>query len=123
MTFIPPAPALQELKSLFTKSVSVLTNEEANEKDYFERCKILYRDLGKLDDDRRGQIVSCIKRYDTISASTIESAEFVINLASDLIPKLAKLRNYEVLGSASDIPGTLTRLGLIWDVKSDSPTS
>jgi len=93
MLFILPAPALQELKSLFTKSANVLTNEEANEKDYFERYKILYRDLGKIDDDRRGQIVSYIKRYGTISASIIELAEFVRNLASDLIPKLTKLRN------------------------------
>lgn len=91
--FVPPVSALKELASLFTQCAGVLINEEANEKNYFERCRILYHNLDRFADGKRKQIVSFIKRYGTISAQPIELAEFVGDLARDLIPKLAELGN------------------------------
>lgn len=89
--FAPPASALKELASMFTQCADVLTNKEANEKNYFERCKILYYNLDKFADGQREQIVSFIKRYGTISAQPVELAEFARDLVKDLIPKLVEL--------------------------------
>ncbi len=94
MPFVPPASAVKELASLFVRCASVLTTDEANEKNFFERCKILFRNLDKLTNNTaREQVVSFVRRYGTISAQPIELAEFMRDLAKNLMPKLATLRN------------------------------
>jgi len=94
MPFVPPASAVKELASLFTRCASILAADEANEKNFFERCKILFRNLDKLTNNTaREQVVSFVQRYGTISAQPIELAEFVRDLAKNLMPKLATLRN------------------------------
>ena len=86
--------AVKELVSLFARCASILTADEANEKNFFERCKILFRNLDKLTNNTaREQVVSFVRRYGTISAQPIELAEFVRDLAKNLMPKLATLRN------------------------------
>jgi len=93
IAFNPPDSALKELASLFTRCADLLINEEAKEKNYFERCRILYHNLNRFTDNRRGQIVSFIERHGTISTQPIELAEFMRDFTGDLIPKLARLRN------------------------------
>lgn len=94
MPFAPPASAVKELSPLFARCASILATDEANEKNFFERCKILFRNLDKLTNNTaRGQVVSFVQRYGTISAQPIELAEFVQDLAKNLMPKLAALRN------------------------------
>jgi len=92
MPFVPPACAVKELASLFARCASILAADEANEKNFFERCKILFRNLDKLTNNAtRKQVVSFVQRYGTISAQPIELAEFVRDLAKNLMPKLATL--------------------------------
>ena len=94
MPFVRPASAVKEVESLFVRRASILTADEANERNFFERCKILFRNLDKLTNNTaRGQLVSFVQRYGTISAQPIELAEFVRDLAKNLMPKLAALRN------------------------------
>ena len=94
MPFVPPASALKEVESLFARCASILEADEANEKNFFERCKILFRNLDKLKNNTvRRRVVSFVQRYGTTSAQVIELAEFVRDLAKDLMPKLATLRN------------------------------
>ena len=53
-----------------------------------------FRNLDKLKDNGvRKQIVSFVQRYGTTSAQLIELAKFVRDLAKNLMPKLAALRN------------------------------
>lgn len=94
MPFAPPPSAMKELASLFTQCASILTADESNEKNFFERCKILFRNLDKLTNNKaRKQVVSFVQRYGTISAQPIKLAEFVRDLAKNLMPKLAALPN------------------------------
>ncbi len=94
MPFVPPASALKEVESLFARCASILTADEANEKNFFERSKILFRNLDKLRNNAvRKQILSFIQRYGTTSAQLIELAKFVRDLAKNLMPKLTALPN------------------------------
>lgn len=89
--FVPPSSALKELDSLFTQCANVLNPEEAGENNYFERCRILYDNLDKFCDQRRGQIVSFFERYGAISAEPVALAEFVRDLVKDFVPRLTGL--------------------------------
>jgi len=91
--FTPSTSTLNELNRLFAQCAQTLKDQEAEEKNYFERCKILYHNLNKFTDNKRKEIVSFIKRYGTISAQPVKLAEFIKDMAKDLIPKLAKLRD------------------------------
>ncbi len=63
------ASAVKELASLFAQCDSILAADEANEKNFFERCKILFRNLDNLiNNATMKQVISFGQRYGTISA-------------------------------------------------------
>jgi len=91
MPLVPSNSAVTRLSSLFAQCASIFTGDEANEGNFFERCKILFRNRDKLTNNQRSQVVSFVEKYGTISAQSIDLAEFAQDLAGYVIPKLANL--------------------------------
>ena len=91
MPLVPSNSAVTRLSSLFAQCASIFTGDEANEGNFFERYKILFHNRDKLTNNLREQVVSFVRKYGTISAQSIDLAEFAQNLAGYLIPKLANL--------------------------------
>jgi len=92
MSLSPPESAIKELDKLFSQYSENLTNEEANEINFYERCGILYRNLDKFTGDQRAKIVAFIQKYGTISANPPDIAEFIKDLVGELIPNIASFK-------------------------------
>jgi len=87
--FVPPESAVKELNTLFNQCAENLPGKEATEKNFFERCRILYHDLNILPSNQKSKVKSFIEKYGTISAKPIHMVEYIKDLVKELIPKLA----------------------------------
>lgn len=91
MPFSPPELAIKEINTLFSQCTTNLITEEATEVNFYERCRILYRNLDKFTGTQRAIIISFIERYGTISAQPVDIAEYVRDLVREFMPKLSKI--------------------------------
>lgn len=88
-SFVPPESVVEELNTLFNKCAENLSEKEAIEKNFFERCRILYQNLDDLPDNQKPNVKSFIGKYGTISDKPIHMVEYIRDLVKELIPKLA----------------------------------
>lgn len=87
--FVPPKSAVEELNTLFNQCAENLSEKEATEKNFFERCRILYQNLDDLPDNQKPNVKSFIGKYGTISDKPIHMVEYIRDLVKELMPKLA----------------------------------
>ncbi len=79
---------MKELDSLFQQCVDPLSPDEAQETNFYERCRILNSQQHKLVGDMRRRAVAFIKKHGAQSADLGEVVDFVVELAEELLPKL-----------------------------------
>ena len=88
-----PEAAIRELNGLFSQCANELTEDESKEQNLVERCKILSTNLDRFQDARRGRIVSFIGRFGTVSDTPVNMVQFLRDLAAEILPKLAELKD------------------------------
>ena len=86
-----PAAAKTQIDTLFAKCAACLTAEEANEGNVWERWAILSRNCDRLPDVERGEVDRLLDHYGGISTEPADLAEFVLDLANELVPQLSRL--------------------------------
>lgn len=87
----PPGEAAKEIEILFGQCQSELSREEAAETSFSERCRILNARQDRFKGELRARVVAAIRKYGAFSENPPDIAEFVANLARELVPKLAGL--------------------------------
>lgn len=87
--FVPLESVVEELNILFNQCAENFPEKEATEKNFFERCRILYQNLDDLPDNQKPKAKSFIGKYGTISDNPIHMVEYIRDLVKELIPKLA----------------------------------
>ncbi|MBI4167599.1 MAG: hypothetical protein HY515_01440 [Candidatus Aenigmarchaeota archaeon] len=87
-----PSPlTLNQLEQLFYECVEELDPTDREEKNFFERAAILYRNLDRFRDSRRAKVVSFIRKNGAITDTPLQLATFIHQLAWELVPKLHAL--------------------------------
>jgi len=84
-----PESVAGELDVLFRQCAPVLSKEEQQEANFYERCRILSAKQHLLKGDERARVVAFIRKYGTSLEDPSELAEFAVQLVADLIPKLS----------------------------------
>ncbi|MFM8552685.1 MAG: hypothetical protein ACKOCD_10345 [Nitrospiraceae bacterium] len=79
----------KELDVLFGQCAEVLSIEERQEANFYERCRILSTKQHALKGNERARVVAFIRKYGTFLEDPSEMAEFAAQLVEDLIPKLS----------------------------------
>lgn len=89
----PSEASIKELDELFSNCTAKLTAKESTEINYHERTEILQRNLEKYEGSLRGEIISFMEKFGTVSINVIEIAEYITCLVKELIPKLTIANN------------------------------
>jgi hypothetical protein len=77
-----------ELEKLFHECVDHPSPVEAQENNFYERCRILNTRQHELAGKLRARVIAFIRRHGAESENVSDLAEFIAALAEDLLPRL-----------------------------------
>jgi hypothetical protein len=84
----PPQRAINELNDLFSLCAPELEPEDATEENFSNRCRILSQNIHKFNDTQKVKYQDFIKKFGTISDTTVRTAKFVKDFLQTAIPKI-----------------------------------